>query len=317
MVTEKLFIPSITVIIPIYNGEADLPELIQCLEKQTYDPELIEYLLIDNNSCDRTAEILNCATKQAAAKNINLNYLSEPNVQSSYAARNFGIRQAQHNFLAFTDADCRPQADWIEQLIKPFINSQVGIVVGEIIALTGNSLLEQYAERHQLMSQQFLLKHPFGAYGQTANLAIRKQAFIDAGLFRPHLTTGGDADICWRIQQAGWQLESAPEAIIKHRHRNNLTSFRSQFRRYGYSNRYLHELHQVDLMRELTSKEIVYRLSRWLLKELPRALLKAIALQANLVDIINTPIDLIGFHARTTGQKKAKLPEQAKQIEWL
>jgi cellulose synthase/poly-beta-1,6-N-acetylglucosamine synthase-like glycosyltransferase len=317
MVAEKLFTPGVTVIIPIYNGEADLPELIECLEEQTYDPNLIEYLLIDNNSRDRTAEMLAFATKQAAAKNINLNHLSEPNIQSSYAARNFGIRQAKHDFLAFTDADCRPQPNWIEQLIKPFINSQVGIVVGEIVALIGKSLLEQYAERHHLMSQQFLLKHSFGAYGQTANLAIKKQAFIDAGLFRPHLTTGGDADICWRIQQAGWQLESAPEAIIKHRHRNNLASFRSQFRRYGHSNRYLHELHQVDLTRELTSKEIVYRLGRWLFKELPRDSLKAIAGQADLVDLINTPIDLIGFHARTTGQKTAKLPEEAMQIEWL
>ncbi len=167
------------------------------------------------------------------------------------------------------------------------------------------------------MSQHFLLKHPFGAYGQTANIAIRKQAFVDSGLFRPHLTTGGDADICWRIQQQGWELEYAADAIISHRHRATLNNFRSQFRRYGRSNYYLHELHGVDLMRELTTKEIVYRLSRWLLKELPRNTIKAIAGKANLVDIINTPIDLIGFSARTKGQKTATLSEAAKQIEWL
>ncbi|GAB4525023.1 MAG: glycosyltransferase family A protein [Pleurocapsa sp.] len=317
MTTEELFRPSVTVIIPIYNGEKDLPDLIQCLYKQTYDRNFVEYLLVDNNSRDRTADILTKAVQEAAEKRICLHHLSEKKIQSSYAARNLGIRRSQYNILAFTDADCRPQADWLANLIQPFVNPKVGIVVGEVVALTGNSLLEKYAAKNHLMSQKFLLKHPFGAYGQTANIAIRKQAFIDAGLFRPHLTTGGDADICWRIQKAKWELKYAPDAVIKHRHRANLNSFRSQFRRYGTSNRYLYELHGVDLMRELTLKEVIYRLGRWLTKELPRDSIRFFLGQANLVDLINTPIDLIGFNARTYGQKIAKLSETAKQIEWL
>jgi GT2 family glycosyltransferase len=91
------------------------------------------------------------------------------------------------------------------------------------------------------------------------------------GLFRPYLTTGGDADICWRIlRETDWKLEFAPQAIIRHRHRLNLREFRSQWRRYGYSNRYLHELYGVALMRDFTLRELIYRFSRWLFKEIPR-----------------------------------------------
>ena len=312
--TKKL-IP-ISVIIPIYNGEKDLPHLIECLEKQTYPQELVEYLLVDNNSRDNTANILATASQKAQQKGINLQHLTEAKIQSSYAARNLGIRNAKHDILAFTDADCRPEPDWLEELVKPFTDSQVGISVGEIIALTGNSLLEQYAKQKELMSQKFLLEHKFCAYGQTANIAIRKQAFIDVGLFRPHLTTGGDADICWRIQkESNWQLKYAPKAIVSHRHRANLKTFQSQFHRYGCSNEYLHELHGVDLMRELTNQEIFYRLSRWIIKEIPKNSLKLIVRKASLIDLISTPIDLIGYHARTQGQKVSKLPEIAKQIE--
>ena len=311
---EEQFLPEVSVIVPIYNGEQDLPELINCLEKQTYPREKVEFLLVDNNSSDRTSEIL----EQAAKKATKIRHLTEKKIQSSYAGRNLGIRQAKNDILVFTDADCRPQPNWLIEIVQPFIKPEVGIMVGEIVALSGKSLLEKYADRNQLMSQKFLLEHSFLPYGQTANLAIRKQAFIDAGLFRPYLTTGGDADICWRIQQEGkWQLEYAPNAIIEHRHRSNFKNFRSQFRRYGSSNYYLHELHGVDLMRELTTKEVIYRLSRWLLKELPKNSLKAIAGKAGLVDLISTPIDLIGFQARTTGQKESKLPEEAKTIEWL
>lgn len=309
---------NVSVIIPIYNGESDLPELIKCLYNQTYPQELVEYLLIDNNSSDRTSEILAAASKEAQEKNINFKHLTQNKIQSSYAARNLGIRKASYQILVFTDADCRPDTHWLEKIVQPLDKSSVGIVVGGIIALPGTSLLEKYAERKQLLSQKFLVEHPFCPYGQTANIAIRKQAFIEVGLFRPYLTTGGDADICWRIQkETNWQLEYVPEAIISHRHRSNLKSFRSQFRRYGSSNRYLHQLHGVDLMRKLTVKEVIYRLSRWILKELPRDSVKAIIGKASLVDLINTPIDLIGFQARTLGQEESQLTEQAKYIEKL
>jgi cellulose synthase/poly-beta-1,6-N-acetylglucosamine synthase-like glycosyltransferase len=308
----------ISVIIPIYNGETDLPALIDCLYKQTYHSQKVEYLLVDNNSSDRTEAVLETAVKEAASKGINLYHLSEKQIQSSYAARNLGIRKAKAEILAFTDADCRPQPDWLEKLVQPFVDSEVGIVVGEIVALTGKTLLEKYGDRYQVMSQKFLVEHPFCPYGQTANIAIRKQAFVDVGLFRPYLTTGGDADMCWRIQREGnWKLAYAPEAIILHRHRSNLKNFRSQWRRYGCSNRYLHELHGVDLMRQLTPTETIYRLSRWLLKELPQDTIKVIAGKAHLVDLVKTPIDLIGSRARTKGQQESKLPQEAKKIEWL
>jgi cellulose synthase/poly-beta-1,6-N-acetylglucosamine synthase-like glycosyltransferase len=308
----------ISVIVPIYNGEADLPDLIECLRAQSYPRDRVEYLLINNNSSDRTTQILETATAQISTEKINLQALTEDRIQSSYAARNKGIRSAQADILAFTDADCRPHPDWLEKLVIPFSKTNIGIVVGELMALPGNTILENYAERCESMSQKWLVEHPFCPYGQTANIAIRKQVFAEVGLFRPYLTTGGDADICWRIQQqTNWKLDYAPQAIVRHRHRSNLKDFQSQWRRYGTSNRYLHELHGVALMRELSLKESVYRVSRWLLKEIPRDSAKLVIGKAKLIDLMRTPIDLIGFQARTIGQKEAQLSEEAKIIERL
>ena len=41
----------VSVVVPIYNGEKDLPDLIECLRSQTYAADQVEYLLVDNNSC--------------------------------------------------------------------------------------------------------------------------------------------------------------------------------------------------------------------------------------------------------------------------
>jgi cellulose synthase/poly-beta-1,6-N-acetylglucosamine synthase-like glycosyltransferase len=324
--TNSALLPKVSVVIPVYNGEADLPDLLNCLCNQTYPVERVEYLLVDNGSGDRTAAILQDAVQKFAAKSVPLSPLSENQVQSSYAARNAGIRAAKGDILAFTDADCRPQPNWLQTLIQPFGNTKIGMVAGEILPFPGKTLWEKHADRQDTLSQKHTLAHPFYPYGQTANLAVRRSVLEQVGLFRPYLTTGGDADLCWRMQQqTSWQLSFAEQAIVQHRHRATLQELRSQWRRYGRSNRYLHELHGVDLMRELTLPESLYRLLRWLLKELPGTASKLVrfnpetasAPKPELVDLISTPLNLVCVHARTTGQRQAKLPVQAHQIEWL
>ncbi len=312
------FCPRVSVIIPIYNGETDIPGLLETIAQQNYPADRVEYLLIDNNSNDRTPELLTTAVEQLTPKGLNLRYLSENEIQSAYAARNRGIRVAVGEILAFTDADCRPDFNWLTEIVKPFAQDNIALVVGEIQALPGETWLEQYAERVQMMSQKWLVEHPFSPYGQTANLALRREAIAKVGLFRPYLTSGGDADLCWRIQsQTPGQLAYAPTAIVYHRHRNNLRDFYQQWRRYGSSNRYLHELHGVDLGPELTLGATVYRLTRWLLKELPSDTVKIITGKGQPIDLLKTPIGLIGFQARSLGQKEAKLPELARQIDYL
>lgn len=276
----------------------------------------VEYLLVDNNSQDQTGQILHQAVE--ANPQIQLIPLSEAQIQSSYGARNVGIRAARGEFLAFTDADCRPEPQWLSELVKPFADARVGLVAGEIVALPGSSLLEQHADRQDTLSQKHTLAHAFLPYGQTANLGIRRSLLEQVGLFRPYLTTGGDADLCWRVQQqTGCSLHFAEQAIVKHRHRATLKALRSQWHRYGESNQYLHELHNVALMPGLTLGDYLYRLGRWLIKEVPPTGIKMITGQADWVDLLTTPIGLLNVQARSQGQRQAHLPPQAREIPQL
>lgn len=308
------YFPRVSVIVPIYNGEQDLPGLLACLMAQTYPKDRAEYLLVDNGSRDRTPQILSAAVENFAAKGLTLNILNERDIQSAYAARNTGIRAATGEFLAFTDADCYPQPDWLTGLMQPFQEESIGLVAGKIIAFPGTTLLESYAERKHIMSQTDTLAHKFCPYGQTANLGIRFKALEKVGLFRPHLTTGGDADICWRIQkESDWTIHYAEAAVIQHRHRQTLKELYSQWHRYGTSNRYLNELHGVKLAWPLNPKDRNRSLLRWALKEFPAAAVKCMFAQAPAIDMLTTPLDIYCARARDRGQKEASLPAAARQ----
>ena len=312
-------LPQISVIIPIYNGEQDLPDLLQCLKQQSYPSAQVEYLLIDNNSRDRTLSLLQVPSDSQVRA------LSEPQIQSSYAARNTGIRAAQGEILAFTDADCRPHPDWLLHLVQPFAEPNVGLVAGEVLALPGQTLLERYADRQATLSQKHTLAHRFLPYGQTANLAVRRQIFEQVGLFRPYLTTGGDADFCWRALQAGCEIRLAERAVVQHRHRVSLAELKSQWQRYGRSNQYLHVLHGVSLSPDLSWTAALHRWSRWLLKELPLASMLVFteskgerASVSRWIDaMVETPLGLFCQQARAQGQRQAELPAAAREIVWL
>lgn len=307
-----------SVIVPIFNGESDLPDLLQALKSQTYPPDRLEFVLVDNQSRDRTPALLQAAIPQFAQHHLTLNVLSESTIQSSYAARNRGIKASIGSIVAFTDCDCRPQPTWLTELVQPFADPTVAIAAGEIMALPGHTPFESYAERRKILSQKHTLAHPFLPYGQTANLAVRRNTLEQSGLFRPYLTTGGDADLCWRIlQQGAYQIKFASNALVSHRHRSNLNSLREQWYRYGQSNRYLHDLHHVDLMRELHLNDYLHRWNRWLLKEVPLTVKKMIMGQASWFDMLDTPIDLYCIYERSRGQRESSLPSSAHSIDWL
>lgn len=318
---DPLLTPSVAVIVPIYNGEADLPDLLTCLQQQTYPMDRVEYWLVDNNSTDGTAAILADWSQRFPQ----FHTVLEAEIQSSYAARNTGVRAAhlrcRCEFFVFTDADCRPQPGWLEQLVQPFADPQVGLVAGEILSLPGNTVLERFAERHKTLSPIYVLEHPFLPYGQTANLAVRRSILETVGLFRPYITTGGDADLCWRILRDGqWQIRLAETAIIRHRHRSTLKEFHSQWRRYGQSNSYLHELHGSALTPPLTPDEQRQRWQRWLFREIPDAFIKNSEKNqiSSWIDaIVDTPLDLFRHWAHAQGQRSAQLPARAEEIAWL
>src|SRR5262245_16865951 len=89
---------SISVIIPVYNGERYLAEALVSVLAQTHPPT--EIIVVDDGSTDTTAQIA-----QRYAPRIHYHFRPRGAVSGAAAARNHGAYLAQGDYLAFLDAD--------------------------------------------------------------------------------------------------------------------------------------------------------------------------------------------------------------------
>ena len=226
-------VPFVSVVVPAYNAAATIEACLQSLLAQDYPRERYEVVVVDNNSSDETAAIV-------ARYPVQL--LQERSRQSSYAARNRGIEAARGELVAFTDADCVAEPNWLTCLVEGHTDATVGAFAGRVLALRPETILEQFAQRRRQVSQDASMACSFLPYAITANVAYRRDILRALGGFDEQLISGGDADLSWRLQQVcGRAIRFNRDAIVHHKHRSTLKSFWRQHRLYGYGTAMLYQ----------------------------------------------------------------------------
>jgi mycofactocin glycosyltransferase len=154
--------------------------------------------------------------------------------RSSYHARNAGARGASGDWLLFVDADCAPAPALLERYFEPPPCEREGLLAGSIADHPDHdSLLARYARSRNFYRGEQGLQGSDGGYAPTGNLMVRRTAFEAVGGFAEGIRSAGDVDLCWRIQAEGWLLTRRPDAVVAHRHRQDLRSFLGMLARYG------------------------------------------------------------------------------------
>jgi len=218
----------ISVIICTYNRCDMLATVLRSLAAVDVAPRLSwEVMVVDNNSTDRTREVV----EQAVAEGLdNLRYLFEGRQGKSHAL-NSAIEAAEGEILAFTDDDVTVHPGWLTELKSIFDRNPCLGAGGKIIATfdgTPPSWLRLDISRPFLSplvsfdhgdTPCFLREEPYGA-----NMAFRKEAFSRYGLFRTDLGPvegnpmgkGEDSEFASRLLAAGELMMYAADAIIYH-----------------------------------------------------------------------------------------------------
>lgn len=215
--------PLVSVIIPVYNDAERLALCLAALAEQTYPRSHTEIIVIDNGS-DHPESI---ATLVHPYDNVTL--IVEP-TPGSYAARNRGLTLARGEIIAFTDADCIPAADWLEQgvvALKSIVNC--GQVVGKVRLFFTDPQRPTAVELYESLTafhQERLLRDFHG--GATANVFTWRKVIDQVGPFNTRLKSNGDMEWGERVFQAGYNQLYAAEAQVSHPTRR---SFKELYKR--------------------------------------------------------------------------------------
>jgi len=105
-------LPLISVIVPVYNGEAYLRGCLENLLAQRY--KNLEIIVVDDGSSDRSAEI---------AAEFPVEVVRHPQNRGLSASRNTGLDRAKGAYIHFMDVDDAINADFYLEMVKTIVES--------------------------------------------------------------------------------------------------------------------------------------------------------------------------------------------------
>jgi glycosyltransferase involved in cell wall biosynthesis len=223
-VTEMTTKSFVTVIVPTYADWERLALCIEALREQTYPQNYFEVLIVDNNPDDVAPEHLKLP------QNFTLIRETKP---GSYAARNTGLRLAKGSIIGFTDSDCIPDKNWIENAIAFLeLNKGCSRVAGSIQLFSSapRSTVSELYDRIYSFQQKEYVKTGGCA---TANLFAYKYLFDTVGLFDERLMSNGDLEWGRAASKAGFKICYVENVIIKHPARNLPALIKKELRKGG------------------------------------------------------------------------------------
>lgn len=113
--------PGLSIIIPVYNTAAFLPQCLDSLLRQTFTD--LEIICVDNNSTDNSLEIL----RQYAQKDSRLRVLQQP-LPGQSNARNMGLDCATGDYIGFMDSDDEIAPQYYETLYRAALETRADVV---------------------------------------------------------------------------------------------------------------------------------------------------------------------------------------------
>lgn len=220
--------PSFSVIIPTYERPAQLATCLSALSQLDYPRARFEVIVVDDGSAQSPAGVV-----KEFRDLLDVRLFSQPNAGPA-AARNFGATYARFDFLAFTDDDCAPDADWLRALAAHFIKTPDRIIGGRTLNALAQNL---YSETSQLIIEviysHFNNDADAARFFASNNLALPLKRFREMGGFNASFITSEDRELCDRWLAHGLSMTYAPDAIIRHAHALTLRSLWRQHFAYG------------------------------------------------------------------------------------
>ena len=193
--------PLISVVIPTYNRPDFLKEAIKTVLNQTY--KNLEILVIDDASDVNNQKGINYFGDNR------IKYFKNEERKGAPYSRNVGIKKSNGEFIAFLDDDDEWEPNKLEEQLKAFDNSKVGLVVCHSLDKRFGS--ERISKPPECITYEDLLKS-FNL-SSTSSYLVRKKVLNKIGYFDLDLPSGQEYDVALRISKY-YAVKTIPKVLM-------------------------------------------------------------------------------------------------------
>lgn len=211
-------LPSVSVVINTLNRAGQLTNALRGLRSVRYDN--FEVVVVNGPSNDATEKVI--ATYQGDLK------VGHCDIANLSKSRNIGINLASGDIIVFLDDDAIPHPLWLQNLVRPYLDPEVGAVGGFTIDNTGvrwqvkKTICDRFGEAYYVsdfFDERLLNRRGTPYYPSIlgANSSFRASCIREVGGFDETFAYFLDeTDVCLRVIDAGYKVVYEPKAVIYH-----------------------------------------------------------------------------------------------------
>jgi GT2 family glycosyltransferase len=209
----------ISIIILSYNSKNRISDCIVAMGLQT-TTDSFELIVVDNNSQDGSAELI---TEQFFDK-VRLIRLKS---NLGFAGGNLeGLKVATGEFIVLLNDDTRVAPEWLERLVScAEANPLAGAVASQMLRW-GSSVIDTLGDGCTIAGNGYKLRGGDPQYHGPSEVVFsacagavlyRRKAIDQVGFLEPKFFLNHeDTDLSFRLWHGGWQVVTAPDAIVEH-----------------------------------------------------------------------------------------------------
>lgn len=226
--------PILTVLVPMHNEERVCLGILEALERTTYDKARLTVIPINDRSTDKTKELVDGFAKD------------HPWCQPFHRTEGKGGKAAamkdamplvQGDVLLIFDADYLPGIGLLDSLVAPFMDPEIGLVMGRVVPSNGaKNLLTRLLEIERSGGYQTNQEARWNLglvpqFGGTVG-GVRRSALEAAGGWDDNMLAE-DTDLTYRLLALGWKVAYINRAECYEEVVETWTDRRKQLRRWA------------------------------------------------------------------------------------
>jgi glycosyltransferase involved in cell wall biosynthesis len=225
--------PTVSIVIPALDEDRAIEGCLQALLAQSYPAELLEIIVVDGGSRDRTREIV----RGHVSRDSRVLLLANPG-RSTPMGMNIGLRAAKGQLVGLMSAHAEAAIDYLERAVQALRSTGAWAVGGRI---------QRVATTPTARAIAAVTSSPFGVGNAAHNYADHarwvetafpglwpKWVFDRIGSFDEELARNQDDELNFRVREAGGRIWYDPSIVVRYESRATYRALFSQYRQYGY-----------------------------------------------------------------------------------